>query len=241
MLRRYFGKYGQVKEVLIVLDKITGISRGFGFVTFEDPSAADKALQHRDHFIRGKKVDVKPAIPKRRSKQEQDNDEDSNSTEFRTKKIFVGGLPPNITKEELKNFFDSFGTITDAVVIHNKLTGKPRGFGFISFDSEETVDIILQERYRQFNGYVVEVKKAKSTDMMGKNDNYINNMGFYGSYPSYYPYYWDTYNALPYFYPGGSTPFAGWVFPQNYLEGGDNTSAPSNQVQSLISAGCWQF
>lgn len=52
-------------------------------------------------------------------------------------KIFVGGLNYNTTDEKLKEFFLQFGGIREAVVIMDRLTGKSKGYGFVTM---ETVD-----------------------------------------------------------------------------------------------------
>jgi len=43
-LRNAFSAHGQVSEAVVISDRDTGRSRGFGFVTFEDDEAADKAI-----------------------------------------------------------------------------------------------------------------------------------------------------------------------------------------------------
>ena len=47
-------------------------------------------------------------------------------------KIFVGGLPYHTTDQSLKQFFQKFGNIEEAVVITDRTTGKSRGYGFVS-------------------------------------------------------------------------------------------------------------
>ncbi|MCI22086.1 heterogeneous nuclear ribonucleoprotein 1-like, partial [Trifolium medium] len=78
----------------------------------------------------------------------------------RTKKIFVGGLPSTITESDFKMYFDQFGTITDVVVMYDHNTQRPRGFGFITYDSEEAVDRVLYKTFHELNGKMVEVKRA---------------------------------------------------------------------------------
>ncbi|KAG2297176.1 hypothetical protein Bca52824_043845 [Brassica carinata] len=78
----------------------------------------------------------------------------------RTKKIFVGGLPSSITETEFKNYFDQFGTIADVVVMYDHNTQRPRGFGFITFDSDDAVDRVLHKTFHELNGKLVEVKRA---------------------------------------------------------------------------------
>ncbi len=47
-------------------------------------------------------------------------------------KLFVGGLPYHTTNETLKKYFLEFGDIEEAVVIHDRVTQKSKGYGFVS-------------------------------------------------------------------------------------------------------------
>ncbi|KAJ0025370.1 hypothetical protein Pint_08609 [Pistacia integerrima] len=175
-LRCHFSKYGTVLGSVIARERITKNPRGFGFVWFCDTSAADEALKD-GHVILGRTVDVKRAIP--RSEQHQDQqkqqhypNEQQNSlsikntsngeidNHIRTKKIFVGGLSANLTEEEFKNYFERFGRIIDVVVMHDNMTNRPRGFGFVTYDSEESVENVMQKTFHELNGRLVEVKRA---------------------------------------------------------------------------------
>lgn len=49
-----------------------------------------------------------------------------------TRKIFVGGLPYETTDAKLREFFEQFGPIEEAVVITDRATQKSRGYGFVS-------------------------------------------------------------------------------------------------------------
>jgi len=71
-----------VERVIIMRDKMTGRSRGFGFVTVQRIEDIDKAVNTRLHL--GRKIEAKRAIPKR--------DMDNN-----TRKLFVGGIPISLT------------------------------------------------------------------------------------------------------------------------------------------------
>lgn len=53
--RRYFGKYGEITDSVIMMDRNTGRPRGFGFVTFADPEVASKVLEE-EHVIDGRVV-----------------------------------------------------------------------------------------------------------------------------------------------------------------------------------------
>ncbi|RZB99896.1 Heterogeneous nuclear ribonucleoprotein 1 isoform A [Glycine soja] len=160
-LKEYFGKYGEVIETVIMRDRVTGRARGFGFVVFGDPSVAERVIMDK-HIIDGRTVEAKKAVPR---DDQQNINRQSGSAHVspgpgRTKKIFVGGLPSTITESDFKTYFDQFGTITDVVVMYDHNTQRPRGFGFITYDSEEAVDRVLYKTFHELNGKMVEVKRA---------------------------------------------------------------------------------
>ncbi|KAL1022192.1 hypothetical protein UPYG_G00023370 [Umbra pygmaea] len=63
-LRRFFSQYGSVKEVKIVIDR-TGVSKGYGFVTFETQDDAQKILHDADRLcFRDKRLNIGQAIRK---------------------------------------------------------------------------------------------------------------------------------------------------------------------------------
>jgi RNA recognition motif-containing protein len=46
-------------------------------------------------------------------------------------KIYVGNLPSEITEEELRKEFSTFGAVTSVSIVKDKFSGQPRGFGFV--------------------------------------------------------------------------------------------------------------
>lgn len=62
-LRLHFSQFGAVEATEIMKDRLSGKSRGFGFVTFVDPAAAAHALQ-MEHTIDGRRCEAKVALPK---------------------------------------------------------------------------------------------------------------------------------------------------------------------------------
>lgn len=47
-------------------------------------------------------------------------------------KLFVGGIPYGTNDDSLRNFFERFGEIREAVVIRDKQTQDSKGYGFVS-------------------------------------------------------------------------------------------------------------
>ncbi|XP_021287656.1 heterogeneous nuclear ribonucleoprotein 1 isoform X1 [Herrania umbratica] len=160
-LKEYFRKYGEVVEAMIMRDRVTGRARGFGFVVFADPAVAERVIMDK-HMIDGRTVEAKKAVP--RDDQHILNRNVSGITGSpgpgRTKKIFVGGLASTVTEGDFKKYFDQFGSITDVVVMYDHNTQRPRGFGFITYDSEDAVDRVLHKTFHELNGKLVEVKRA---------------------------------------------------------------------------------
>ncbi|XP_062088147.1 heterogeneous nuclear ribonucleoprotein 1-like isoform X1 [Humulus lupulus] len=160
-LREYFQAFGDVMEAVIMKDRATGRARGFGFIVFADPAVAEKVVIEK-HVIDGRIVEAKKAVPR----DDQNIFNRSNSSihgspgPTRTKKIFVGGLASTVTESDFKRYFDQFGIITDVVVMYDHNTQRPRGFGFITYDSEDAVDKVLYKTFHELNGKMVEVKRA---------------------------------------------------------------------------------
>lgn len=72
---------------------------------------------------------------KRCSELQQVQRHDSKSSKSNRRKIFVGGLPPQLLEEDFKKYFESFGRIEDIKIIFNRVTNKSRGFGFVTYVS----------------------------------------------------------------------------------------------------------
>ncbi|VAH31156.1 hypothetical protein VPH35_021174 [Triticum aestivum] len=254
-LRGHFARFGAVRSIVVMRDKESGHGRGFGFVEFEDEEAAAKALgdgERPKHFICGRLVDVKRARarpPRNLGEQPvhqhqhqleqgpvQGHQEAGDSTEassdsmsYASKKVFIGGLRDNITEEEFRAYFEAFGTVTDVVVIYDSLTSRSRGFGFVTFDSEEAVRKVMGQSFHDLKGTRVEAKIAIPKDAqyyrngrgrgsrtfggrgpVGFDDStyqpYNNRHGFYNGYmpqpvPTH-PYYHGLYFGM------GGNPYA---------------------------------
>ncbi|XP_062015145.1 heterogeneous nuclear ribonucleoprotein 1 [Rosa rugosa] len=198
---KHFGKYGEIVDSVIMKDRFTGTPRGFGFITYADPSVVDKVIEDT-HVINGKQVEIKRTIPKGQGQ----------SKDFRTKKIFVGGIPSAVPEEELKNFFSKYGEVVEHQIIRDHETNRSRGFGFVIFDSEEVVDELLSKgNMIDMEGTQVEIKKAepkKSSNpppasAYGSNSRARSFNDGYGPYGSSYGGFDGGFGPGPYRTPGG--------------------------------------
>jgi len=63
-LREIFSKFGDVEEAVVIKDKYSGRSKGFGFVTFSDDAAANKAIKEmNEKEVEGRALKVNEARP----------------------------------------------------------------------------------------------------------------------------------------------------------------------------------
>lgn len=63
-LRELFTQYGEIQEAVVITDRNTGRSKGFGFVTFVNEADAQKALEMNGKEVEGRTIVVNVARPK---------------------------------------------------------------------------------------------------------------------------------------------------------------------------------
>jgi len=159
-MKNYFRQYGAVTFSEIIRDNLTQESRGFGFVTFEKKEDMKRALAEHEHKLDGATLAVTKAVPKYKMKQRDREGRERTQSRgsrkrlrsrsrspsrrgpYESKKVFVRGLGSSKDEELLREVFEEFGEVTEAMI---KLDGEnnSRGFGFVTFASSEGADRAL--------------------------------------------------------------------------------------------------
>ena len=157
-MKEYFSKFGEVLECCIMQDSTSKKSRGFGFIKFAEAEAVDRVVDsNHPHLIDGKKVDPKRAVPKHQSK-----------VVSKTKKVFLGGLPPDTHEDDIRAYFGQYGEIEEVMLMYDKNTQRLRGFAFVKFTKEESADDACREHYHEIKGKMCEAKKAQPKEVMNQ-------------------------------------------------------------------------
>lgn len=153
-LRAMFEVFGPITSVHLAKDD-TGNLKGFGFVNFEDPEFAVKAMEALNgKEFQGSKMFVGPAQKKivrqklLREKYEQMKRERQQSTQGRN--LYIKHINPELGDDELKLLFEKFGSITSVKVMTDD-SGKSRGFGFVCFATIEEASKALGEMNGQMS------------------------------------------------------------------------------------------
>nr|KAF6392201.1 heterogeneous nuclear ribonucleoprotein D like [Pipistrellus kuhlii] len=150
-LTEYLSRFGEVVDCTIKTDPVTGRSRGFGFVLFKDAASVDKVLELKEHKLDGKLIDPKRAKALKGKEP--------------PKKVFVGGLSPDTSEEQIKEYFGAFGEIENIELPMDTKTNERRGFCFITYTDEEPVKKLLESRYHQIGSGKCEIKVAQPKEV----------------------------------------------------------------------------
>ncbi|KAI6171101.1 RNA recognition motif domain containing protein [Aphelenchoides bicaudatus] len=135
-------------------------SRGFGFVTFENPAHIKRVLSVSDHFLDGKKIDPQIAIR---------HISPARSVNNISRKVFIGGVSQQCTVEDVKNYFSKFGQVEDAILKMDYPKQQHRGFGFMTFVKASTADFVCFIRHHTLKDKVVECKLAEKKEFVKPN------------------------------------------------------------------------
>ncbi|KAI1715181.1 RNA recognition motif domain-containing protein [Ditylenchus destructor] len=146
LLYKHFHRFGTITGCRLARDKLTGISMDYGFVEFESVEQAKKASEFLPHVIDDQEVNVRMGSMK------------GMQQKF---KLFVGGLSKQTSVETLREYFSKFGDIAECV-IPRSVDNSSRGFGYVIFKSQESINNVLNSASHDIDNKAVDVRLAGS-------------------------------------------------------------------------------
>ena len=76
--------------------------------------------------------------------------------------IFVGNLARTVTEAELREAFHQFGEVASVSIVMDKITGMPRGFGFVEMPKQEEAEAALRSlNGKELGGKSLTVNQAR--------------------------------------------------------------------------------
>lgn len=151
----FASKYQSVKSAKVVFDANTGRSKGYGFVRFGDDTERTQAMTEMNGvYCSSRPMRIGAATPRKSSGYQQQGGYGSNGASSQgfqsdgdssNATIFVGGLDPNVTDEDLKQPFSQYGEIVSVKIPVSK------GCGFVQFANRNNAEEALQK----LNGTVI--------------------------------------------------------------------------------------
>jgi cold-inducible RNA-binding protein len=85
-----------------------------------------------------------------------------------SKRLFIGNLDFSTTEQQLRDAFGEFGSIADATLVTDRMTGQSRGFGFIEFDNDGDADRAIEQMDNTtLGGRTIKVNEARERSSGG--------------------------------------------------------------------------
>lgn len=163
-IKTAFSVYGAVKTISMSWDSITQKHKGYAFVEFELPEAAQLALDHMNGIqLGGRQIKVgwpsnmpqaAPIIEQIRAECEARN------------RIYISNVHPELSEQELSNIFDPFGKVRECKLAMTPDVEKPqhRGYGFIEFEKHIASTEALTMDNFDLGGQMIHVCRAITPD-----------------------------------------------------------------------------
>ncbi|XP_055694919.1 ELAV-like protein 3 isoform X6 [Lutzomyia longipalpis] len=143
-MRSLFASIGELESCKLIRDKVTGQSLGYGFVNYQKPEDAEKAINTLNGLrLQNKIIKVSFARP--------------SSESIKGANLYVSGLPKSMTQPELEGLFSPFGRIITSRILCDNISvqqfvandlptsGMSKGVGFIRFDQRHEAERAIQE------------------------------------------------------------------------------------------------
>ncbi|KAL6225308.1 hypothetical protein ACLB2K_004158 [Fragaria x ananassa] len=164
-LTSVFTEYGEIEDCKAVCDKVSGKSKGYGFILFKTRSGARRALKQPQKKIGNRMTACQlaslgpaatPSAPGPAAVAAQAQP----ASEYTQRKIYVSNVGADLDPQKLLVFLSRFGEIEEGPLGLDKATGRPKGFCLFVYKSPESAKRALEEPHKNFDGHILHCQKA---------------------------------------------------------------------------------
>ncbi|KAK4281582.1 hypothetical protein QN277_013055 [Acacia crassicarpa] len=153
LLQEKFSSFGKIVSLVIAKDD-SGISKGFGFVNYDNQDDAKRAMEGMNGSQLGSKILYVARAQKKAEREiilhhQFEEKRKEQISKYKVSNVYVKNIDDDVSDEELRNLFRACGPITSAVVMRDS-KGISKGFGFVCFSTPEEANKAVST----FHGYM---------------------------------------------------------------------------------------
>jgi RNA-binding protein 39 len=149
-LAKFFSKVGPVKEAQIVKDRVSGRSKGVGYVEFKDEESVAKALELTGQRLASIPIIVQLTEAEKNRQARQVDGHGGPNSGIPFHRLYVGNIHFSISEADLEEVFKPFGEL-EFVQLQKEEGGRSKGYGFVQFHNAADAKTALDE----MNGFEI--------------------------------------------------------------------------------------
>merc|ERR1712070_1179923 len=160
-VEKYFLKYGEIEECVLIMDRATGRSKGFGFIVFKEMAAAYAAIEDTNKEIDGRRVQCNLASVRGDKPQQSGGGGFSQSASGggqvavnpnENNRVFFKGLNYSTTPDYLRSLCARVGMVTNVQMKFDHATGRSNGMATIEFRTPQEAHEAVRSLSREIDG-----------------------------------------------------------------------------------------
>ncbi|XP_072110440.1 poly(U)-binding-splicing factor PUF60-like isoform X1 [Mobula birostris] len=163
-IRQAFAPFGPIKSIDMSWDSVTMKHKGFAFVEYEVPEAAQLALEQMNSVMLGGR-NIKVGRPSNIGQAQPIIDQLAEEARA-FNRIYVASVHPDLSDDDIKSVFEAFGKIKSCTLARDPTTGKHKGYGFIEYEkAQSSQDAVSSMNLFDLGGQFLRVGKAVTPPM----------------------------------------------------------------------------
>uniref|UniRef100_A0A671Z4C1 Poly(U) binding splicing factor 60 n=1 Tax=Sparus aurata TaxID=8175 RepID=A0A671Z4C1_SPAAU len=158
-IRQAFAPFGPIKSIDMSWDSVTMKHKGFAFVEYEMPEAAQLALEQMNSVVLGGR-NIKVGRPSNIGQAQPIIDQLAEEARA-FNRIYVASVHPDLSDDDIKSVFEAFGKIKSCMLAREPTTGRHKSYGFIEYEkAQSSQDAVASMNLFDLGGQYLRVGKA---------------------------------------------------------------------------------